>query len=262
MAEQAGRRGKRVEKWNGEKEDSEYETFKQHHQCNKDCSKLTKEQCINRRPSLFDLGRNERFAVLIGFLINEFLRDKTEDDPREAKNHFAYGIDLFRGGFKLVGHVKIPGLRTDLCGTCDQLISQIYNGSRMGTVVDDLRQRWDAHRKHIKAYELPSKELYAKHITSDNQQFPPGVKGTRVITFDFAQSVALPYGSSWSFLFQGQNGTGTHGPDSVISVVDYYLSQNHNGEEKLITYCDNCGGQNKNRFLIGHSAYLINSGRK
>ncbi|GAV07309.1 hypothetical protein RvY_17217 [Ramazzottius varieornatus] len=96
---------------------------------------------------------------------------------------------------RLVRHVKIRGLRTDLCGTCDQLISQIYNGSRMGKVVYDLRQRWDAHRKHAKgeraAYTariLASKELYAKHITSDNQQFPPGVKGTRVITFDFAQS--------------------------------------------------------------------------
>ncbi|GAU92628.1 hypothetical protein RvY_04683 [Ramazzottius varieornatus] len=143
----------------------------------------------------------------------------------------------------------------------------------MGTVVDDLRQRWDAHRKHAKderaaykAHILANKELYAKHITSDNQ-FPPGVKGTRVITFDFAQSVARPYhtgqtdppyfktllkkalfglvdetrSKSHFFLMDegntiGQNGTGTDGPDSVVSMVDYYLSQNHNGEEKLIIY--------------------------
>ncbi|GAU89825.1 hypothetical protein RvY_02329 [Ramazzottius varieornatus] len=98
--QQAGRRGKRVKKWNAEKEDAEYETFKHHHQCNKDCGKLTKEQCINRRHSLFDLSRNERFAVLIGFLINAFPRDKTEDDPCEAKYQFAYGFDLCRGGFK------------------------------------------------------------------------------------------------------------------------------------------------------------------
>lgn len=70
----------------------------------------------------------------------------------------------------------------------------------MGKVVDDLRRRWDAHRKHADderaAYKAPvsaSKELYAKYISSDDQKFPPNVKGTRVITFDFAQSIALLY---------------------------------------------------------------------
>ncbi|GAV03402.1 hypothetical protein RvY_13830 [Ramazzottius varieornatus] len=236
--QQAGRRGKRIEKWNTEKEDAEYETFKQHHQCNKDCSKLTKEQCIHRRHSVFELSRNERFAVLIGFLINAFPRDKTEDDRREAKCQFAYGFDLCRGGFKYVNNIR------------DSLLNRLRDCVRNGA----------------------SKELHAKHITSDNQQFPPDVEGTRIITFDFPQSVALPYhtgqagpsyfktllkmaliglvdetrSKSHFFLMdegntKGQNGTGTDGPDSVISMVDYNLSQNHDGEEKLIMYCDNCG---------------------
>ncbi|GAV07310.1 hypothetical protein RvY_17161 [Ramazzottius varieornatus] len=109
--QQAGGRGKRVKKWNAEKEDAEYETLKQHYQCNKDCSNLTREQCINRRHRLFDLSRSERFAVLIGFLITAFSRDKTEDDPREAKYQFAYGFDLCRGGFKYVNNIRDSRLK-------------------------------------------------------------------------------------------------------------------------------------------------------
>ncbi|GAU89382.1 hypothetical protein RvY_01937 [Ramazzottius varieornatus] len=54
----------------------------------------------------------------------------------------------------------------------------------------------------------------------------------------------------------GQNGTGTHGPDSVISMVDYYLSQNQNGEEKLIMHCDNWGTRSRLSAPFSWNAYL------
>ncbi|GAU94874.1 hypothetical protein RvY_06578-2 [Ramazzottius varieornatus] len=83
--QQVARRGKRVRKWNAEQEDGEYEAFQQHHQCNKKCAQLTKDQYINRLHSLFDLSRSECYAVLIGFLVKAFPRDKSEDDFRQAK---------------------------------------------------------------------------------------------------------------------------------------------------------------------------------
>jgi len=47
------------------------------------------------------------------------------------------------------------------------------------------------------------------------------------------------------------------GPNTVISMLDYYLRTHVPAGVSLILYCDNCPGQNKNRDLTAYLTYLV-----
>ncbi|GAV00635.1 hypothetical protein RvY_11458 [Ramazzottius varieornatus] len=114
----------------------------------------------------------------------------------------------------------------------------------------------------------------------------------RVVSFDFAQSVGLPHHTDQAgaiyfesplgvhifglvdesnsrvyYFFMnksnciGLGGKDSHGPNSVLSMLDFFLKQSDNGERNLCIYADNCTGQNKNRFTMGYLAHLIKTGR-
>lgn len=134
-----------MRKWNAEKEDAEYEAFRQHHQYHKRCNQLTKQQCINRRHSLFDLSGNERFAFQIGFLINAFLRDKTDDDLREARYQFSHGFELCRGGFKYVNNVRdsrLKRLRDCVKNGGFQLPKHSHSGGKSNNMMRPEKSLW------------------------------------------------------------------------------------------------------------------------
>lgn len=48
----------------------------------------------------------------------------------------------------------------------------------------------------------------------------------------------------------GADGSRTHGPNSVISMLHHYLTNNTYGEKSMILNADNCGGQNKNKTMM------------
>lgn len=107
-------------------------------------------------------------------------------------------------------------------------------------------------------------------------------------TFDFSQNVCIPHHSrqmgplyfktlrkvhifgvrsdgelkQLNFLINenetiGPDGTKVHGPDSVISMLDWAL-QNHNSDETSCTiHADNCCGQNKNQYVIGFFMWRV-----
>lgn len=52
----------------------------------------------------------------------------------------------------------------------------------------------------------------------------------------------------------GSNGTKTHGPNSVISMLDHYLTKRGLQESNCHFHCDNCVGKKKN-FVIGYLAW-------
>ena len=55
-----------------------------------------------------------------------------------------------------------------------------------------------------------------------------------------------------------EDGKGTHGVNSVLSFVYYYLKvYKPMNEKKIIAQADNCVGQNKNKFVFWFYAYLI-----
>ena len=57
------------------------------------------------------------------------------------------------------------------------------------------------------------------------------------------------------------DGKGTHGPNSILSMIFYYLIEFRPlREKKLIAQADNCNSQNKNKFVFWFYAYLIERG--
>ena len=57
------------------------------------------------------------------------------------------------------------------------------------------------------------------------------------------------------------DGKGTHGPNSVLSMIYHYLTEFRPlREKKIIAQADNCVAQNKNKFVFWFYAYLIQRG--
>ena len=59
----------------------------------------------------------------------------------------------------------------------------------------------------------------------------------------------------------GVNGTNTHGPNSVISMLDQYFTKHALQESNCHLHCDNCVGQNKNNYVTGYLAWRIIKGK-
>ncbi|XP_077985759.1 uncharacterized protein LOC144440284 isoform X2 [Glandiceps talaboti] len=58
----------------------------------------------------------------------------------------------------------------------------------------------------------------------------------------------------------GVDGTGCHGPDTVISLLHHYFEKHCMGEKGANLIADNCGGQNKNRYVIAYLAWRCMTG--
>jgi len=50
----------------------------------------------------------------------------------------------------------------------------------------------------------------------------------------------------------GENGSLSHGANSVISMLHHFFDQHSLGETKLELHADNCGGQNKNKSVVAY----------
>ena len=54
----------------------------------------------------------------------------------------------------------------------------------------------------------------------------------------------------------GMDGKSSHGPNSVVSMLHYYLV-NMNVSDKLVLHADNCAGQNKNKTVFAYLSWRI-----
>ena len=59
----------------------------------------------------------------------------------------------------------------------------------------------------------------------------------------------------------GVNGINTHGPNSVISMLDHYFTKHALQESNCHLHCDNCVGQNKSNYVTGYLAWRIIKGK-
>ena len=55
----------------------------------------------------------------------------------------------------------------------------------------------------------------------------------------------------------GSNRTRSHGPNSVIFMLDNYLAHHGKSEPVLSFHADNCAGQNRNKSVIAYFAWHI-----
>ena len=122
----------------------------------------------------------------------------------------------------------------------------------------------------------------ARKAYSDHRKITAKVDGWVVLSIDYAENIKLPHlldqpatfyfktlkkidlfgimdeniGTQLNFLID-EGFRIKKGPNSVISMLDCYLRTFIKKGSNLIPYCDNCGGQNKNQFLIGYLSYMV-----
>ncbi|KAJ8317550.1 hypothetical protein KUTeg_005454, partial [Tegillarca granosa] len=59
----------------------------------------------------------------------------------------------------------------------------------------------------------------------------------------------------------GSDGLNIHGPDSVISMVDWTLGNHNFGETVCIIHADNYVGQKKNQYVLGYFMWRVMTGQ-
>ena len=59
----------------------------------------------------------------------------------------------------------------------------------------------------------------------------------------------------------GQDGASTHGPDAVISMVEWAFLNHGIGELEYTIHADNCGAQNKNQYVMGYMMWRVLTGQ-
>ena len=178
-------------------------------------------------------------------------------------------------------HIVFMTPRCDVCKLCEDHRSSIQNAVTEG----EKQQRLAEFSLHLEDAQK-ERDAYLTAIEKAKvSSGPTGGKRFCHITFDFAQQVFLPYHArqvgplfykvpfrvqifgvcndavplQMNYLFSekeaiGVNGSKSHGPNAVISMLHHYLAV-HSGNKPLLHLCaDNCVGQNKNKSVL---AYLM-----
>lgn len=127
----------------------------------------------------------------------------------------------------------------------------------------------------------------ARSAYSSHRQMTALEEGKYIISFDYSENILLPHlvNEPGIFYFKSRRRSEVFGivnekmkkqmnyiidegftigkgPNSVISMIDYYLNQNIPTGSNLVFYCDNCPGQNKNRDVIAYFTYLVKVAKK
>ena len=182
--------------------------------------------------------------------------------------------------------------KEDVCRTCADLQALI---SRLRTVETRLKHT-EALKAHINM-ATQARDFYCQCIEDAKQSradcTPDQTPQYQHITFDFAQQACIPHHARkvgalyfkvpWriqifgvaeeaipkqiNFLVDenetiGPDGSKSHDPNSVLSMLHYYLSHNSPGKPNRGLSCNNCCGQNKNRTVIAYLSWRTIVGQK
>ena len=178
--------------------------------------------------------------------------------------------------------------RTDVCAVCEGFRIQLKDATREEEKVkftaaftshlEAAQEKWDYYLTSMKQAET---------TLADNHDTPLEYAH---YTFDFTQCVHIPHHArqvgplyfktprkiqifdiccdsnrkQHNYLIDednsiGTNGANTHGPNSVISMLDLCTHNLH--ETWCHLHCDNCVGQNKNNYVIGYLAWRTITGK-
>ena len=163
--------------------------------------------------------------------------------------------------------------KSDFCDSCCKFNLILISKNSTPEVKQEAQENKTEHLNKVerarKAYNT-----YRLHTALQNDKF--------VLSFDYAENILLPslVETPGIFYFKtrrkldlfGIINEGTKmqanfiidegfkiskGPDSVISMLHYYLMKNIPKDSSIILYSDNCAGQNKNQTVIGYLSYLV-----
>ncbi|RUA07217.1 MAG: hypothetical protein DSY43_00315 [Gammaproteobacteria bacterium] len=209
------------------------------------------------------------------------------------------GLTLFKSVWSsCVPHIRLMEPRTDVCNKCDQFRKLILDSvteedklthtQAYNTHVHKARLERQCYNDCIKA---SCNELRSVEVPAGPQQPCSNNLQQTHYTFDFAMSFNLPHQclqvgplyflnllkvhcfgiccegvkKQVNFLFTerdclAMDGRGCHGPNNVISMLDFYLFHNGMGERRAVFHADNCGGQNKNKSVLHYFCWRVGKG--
>ncbi|XP_070545908.1 uncharacterized protein [Ptychodera flava] len=208
----------------------------------------------------------------------------------EAEGDQYVGLTLFKNLWReCVPHIKILTPRTDICPKCEhfrQKVSHARTEVEKVEAVTEFSRHLETAKQKREFYlncTKQAKEELDNQVANDCENGDPCSVNLHKVhyTFDFAQSILIPHLSNQISPFYflslrkihlfginnegtskqvnylldesqtiGIDGTKSHGPNTVISMLHHYLSTYSVGEKGAIFHCDNCPGQNKNKTMI------------
>ena len=188
----------------------------------------------------------------------------------KGENMFSssYFMEIWR---KKARHVRIAQRGTDFCDTCC-----MYMRSQ-------LEDKWSLLQHHQEKAKI-EKEKYRKIIEQTNDNCDQ-----IHFLFDFAQAICIPHErmepkqaffttnfkidlfgvtcekqrlNNIFLLPEGSYpSTDAKSPNHVISMLDTILKNVDPNVRELYFHADNCGAQNKNKYVFGYFSYLVATGR-
>lgn len=173
--------------------------------------------------------------------------------------------------------VRVMKRRSDVCALCDSLrqkVSLARTEEETKKAMENLTSHMDTANTEREYYKTAIANSAADDATFSHH------------TFDFAQQLELPTHTrevgplyfkvkyrvqlhgiveesqhqQWNFLYGehqtiGLDGKKAHGPNSVLSMLHYYLAKNTSVKCRLHLHADNCVGQNKNKTVLAYLAW-------
>ncbi|XP_062575096.1 uncharacterized protein LOC134237029 [Saccostrea cucullata] len=208
----------------------------------------------------------------------------------------ALGLSTFKDVWlRCIPHIKISTPRTDVCHICERHRNAIrlavgdVEKLRCTTAFQDHLQR---AAKEKQAYQQAVMESMTE-IENVRRGYGPSIPCsspyTKVhYTFDFSQQMFIPHHArqmgplyflvprkvqlfgvrvdgvprQYNYLINenetiGENGSKTHGPNAVISMLHHALLNFGFGEINCVIHADNCAGQNKNRYVLAYFCWRV-----
>ncbi|XP_055955699.1 uncharacterized protein LOC126815989 isoform X1 [Patella vulgata] len=185
--------------------------------------------------------------------------------------------------------------QTDLCWTCQQNNYQVYRSHNLPDEVKNAKLRKQlGHLQLVEAERNEYRRMVAdgKGVAAEIEQplklgphLPMSGDFHMHYSFDFAQQVHIPsdplqpgpmyflvprkcglFGMNCEALPQQVNylidesASSSKGSSAVISYLHHFFETYGLGEKDLDMHCDNCSGQNKNRYMLWYLAWRVMHG--
>ena len=173
---------------------------------------------------------------------------------------YSYFSNFFRENFNL----KIGYLQIDTCSTCEHFHVSISKENNL-IKKTHLQGLQSDHLKEADFFYTSYRNIKPNIVTITmdmmSNQFLPRTNigesyfSSKFLSYIFGLTTTTPEKESTDFFLWNEN-DGDKGASNIISCLNNYMQPLINKYTKFNIFCDGCGGQNKNKFLIYYLSNL------
>jgi len=217
---------------------------------------------------------NEIYTLPSFINFTQFYKDLCQHYKSEFNNPQPMSFPKFLKYFKTeFPHVKKLKKKTDYCDACCEYQTILADSKVPNEEKEEIRNNFNVHKE----LALNARKAYADHRLLFAKE-----EGYYVLSFDFAENILTPHldPQPAGFYFHSRrkidvfgicdenSGVQTNflidesqkiqkGPNMVISMLHYYITNFVPIGKIIILYADNAPGQNKNQTLVAYLCYLV-----